>query len=92
MANPIVLSDNLTIHNIQTLFDELKQRCSETDNEIILDASGIEDIDTSGFQMLLALKRHSENGGKQLQWLGVDEKVIELSRKLALQTPLNFPV
>ncbi|WP_319557791.1 STAS domain-containing protein [Thiomicrorhabdus sp.] len=92
MANPIVLNDSLTIHNIQAQFDELKQQFAEADSNLLLDASAVENIDTSGFQMLLALKRHAGNSGKQVKWQGVGENFLQLSEKLNLQKPLNLSV
>ncbi len=88
MSNEIKLPENLTIHHIDAHFNELNTLFNDTGDEIILEASGIETIDTAGLQTLLVLVKNASENGKNVAWLNSPDILKDSAEKLGLTQEL----
>ncbi|WP_019556693.1 STAS domain-containing protein [Thiomicrorhabdus arctica] len=84
MSNQIKLPENLTIHHIEAHFSELNKLFNDSGDEITVDASGIETIDTAGLQTLLVLVSNAKENGKVLTWSNSSEILKTSAEKLGL--------
>jgi anti-sigma B factor antagonist len=80
-----------TVNNINALItDEIRDRIIKlTDNsnpKVILDLSGVEYIDSSGFGCFLSLLRAVKNNYGELKFLNPEPPIVELINTLHLQT------
>jgi anti-anti-sigma factor len=71
------LEGELSIYSIAELKTTLSEVLAE-DARVALDLSGVEDIDTAGIQLLLALKRAAEHRHKHLAFLHQSGPVLQL--------------
>ncbi|MCC2607807.1 STAS domain-containing protein [Planctobacterium marinum] len=67
--------DRLTIHSIETLYDEWRLLFSKLPNALQVDASDTQDADAAGVQLLYSLL-------KQLAFKGVEVNVVAVHPKL----------
>ncbi|MFG6447860.1 lipid asymmetry maintenance protein MlaB [Roseateles sp. BYS180W] len=66
------LGASWTIPNAAALHEKLMQRCGElpsTESTMVLELSGVEEVDSTGIQLLLSLRRALHERGQQLQLL-----------------------
>lgn len=91
MSNQIQLPENLTIHHIEDHFNELNKKLNEDlGDEIVLDASAVESIDTSGLQTLLVLVKSTTDNGKKVSWQNVPEILSSSAKKIGIEQELAF--
>ena len=88
MSNEIKLPENLTIHHIETHFNELNRLFNDAGDEIIMEASDIETIDTAGLQTLLILIKNASEDGKKIAWLNPSDILKHSADKLGLTQDL----
>jgi len=91
MSSEIKLPENLTIHHIDDHFNELNQQFSDADNEIKIEASAVETIDTAGLQTLLVLVKNTLENDKTISWENTPEILTTSSEKLGLSQALLLP-
>ncbi|MDA3806459.1 MAG: STAS domain-containing protein [Thiomicrorhabdus sp.] len=90
MSNEIKLPENLTIHHIETHFNELNKLFNDSSDEISLDASSVDTIDTAGLQTLLILVTNAVENGKVISWLNPSEIIKTSAEKLGLMQELQL--
>ena len=88
MSNEIKLPENLTIHHIDAHFNELNTLFNDASDEITLEASSIETIDTAGLQTLLVLVKNASENGKNVVWLNSPDVLKDSAEKLGLTQEL----
>lgn len=88
MSNEIKLPENLTIHHIEAHFNELNKQFNDAGDEIAMEASAVETIDTAGLQTLLALVKHAAGNGKKISWLNTPDILKNSAEKLGLSQEL----
>lgn len=71
----------------------LKARLEEVlpDGDIIIDATGLERVDTAALQLLVLFRRELEQRGGTLSWLGTNDVLAEAAGVLGLEQLLNLP-
>jgi len=88
MSTEIKLPENLTIHHIDNHFNELNKLFDESENEIKIEASAVESIDSAGLQTLLILIKNSLDNDKTISWENTPDIVQTSSDKLGLSQAL----
>ena len=88
MSTEIKLPENLTIHHIDNHFNELNQLFNSAENEIKIEASAVETIDSAGLQTLLILIKNSLNNNKTIAWENTPDIIQTSSEKLGLSQAL----
>lgn len=85
-AYTICCIPSLTIKNSQTFLSDIKQIISNINKltKLIIDISSIEEIDTAGMQLLIAIKKTAEQLGISLNWQGTSEEVEKKAKLLGL--------
>ncbi|MGM0541980.1 MAG: STAS domain-containing protein [Pseudomonadota bacterium] len=90
MSNEIKLPENLTIHHIEAHFNELGKLFDHSGDEIFMDASSVETIDTAGLQTLLVLVTNATENGKTITWSNASEIIKTSAEKLGLMRHLQL--
>ncbi len=81
----MVISDALEWHNkISAAFD--------TAAEIVLDGSKIEQIDSIGLQLLVAIFKQASNSGVRVTWRGVSDALLVSADQLGLVEILHLDI
>jgi len=80
---------DLTIHHTDTLKD-IAQTCLDAKNDAVFELSNINDIDTSGLQLLIATNAHFTKHQRKLNLTGLNEQVFEYMSVLGLLDQLNI--
>jgi len=62
----------------------------DTSTQIVVDASGVEDADTAGLQLLLAFTREARSRSIALRWRLGGPALITAARRLGLETELGL--
>ena len=84
MASTINLPESLTIHTIETSYNEINTAVSDLGDDIILDAQAVENIDTSGLQSLLSIIQTAQNNQKNISWQNTNETLTNAAKKTGL--------
>lgn len=90
MSNVIKLPENLIIHHIEAHFNELNKLFNDSGDEISMDASSVETIDTAGLQTLLILVANAVENGKSIAWSNASEALKTSAEKLGLMQELQL--
>lgn len=90
MSSEITLPNNLTIHDIEDHFNTLNQAFNEADNEIVIQASAVESVDTSGLQMLLVLINNAVANDKNVTWQNTPEIISTGAEKIGINAELKL--
>lgn len=88
MSTEIKLPENLTIHHIDVHFNTLNQMFSDAEDEIEIEASAVEAIDSAGLQTLLILIKNSTQNDKTISWKNTPEVIQVGAEKLGLSQTL----
>ena len=88
MSSEIKLPESLTIHHIEDHFNTLSNLFNESEDEIIIEASAVETIDTAGLQALLALIKSTEDNNKSVTWQNTSETLSTSAEKIGLSQAL----
>ena len=90
MANVINLPESLTIHTIETNYNEINEAVSDLGDDIVFDAQAIENIDTSGLQSLLSIIQTAEKNQKTVRWQNVNNVLNDAAKKTGLFEALQL--
>lgn len=71
------IEGEFTIYNAQQIKDGLLEHLAAS-NEIELDLGGITEMDTAGFQLLLAAKREGTRLGKTVRYVSHSQAALEV--------------
>lgn len=88
-APPFALQGDLDLFSIQGQWDALRARLAGHRGPMVLDLSGIGDLDLSGLQLLLALERQANAQGVSLSLTGVQAEWAGRFRPLGLAALLE---
>lgn len=83
--NSIVLESTLGTSEVGPLYDTLKCLLA-TDQDVRIDGSKVESIDTSAVQLLVAFIQTIDASGCRVSWDGVSEKLEKTSLLLGLSS------
>ena len=83
------LEPNLCIANIQEMRETLEPRLGGA-GVVCVDGGGVEAIDTTGVQLLLAFKAALESTGAKLRWNGVSQRLSEAAVTLGAHEVLEL--
>ena len=75
--NTVVLKGKLVVSEIDTIHTQIETLLDELPPDLVLNLSGVDEIDTSGMQLLLALKKsieERERGSLQIKSASVSVK------------------
>lgn len=87
--SPSRIPTALTIREAGPLCEQLLARLADCASPIRMDLSGVETIDTSGIQMLMAFQRSVERTGSVCEWADPSEAVSRIVELLGV-TSLRF--
>jgi anti-anti-sigma regulatory factor len=90
MSSQLSLPDNMTIHNISEVFNDLKLTVSSEQDKLIIDCSALEMIDTSGLQALLVLKSDLVSRDVEFGWQNVNETLSTAAQNIGLSEALDL--
>lgn len=90
MSETIQLPENLTIHHIEAHYNELNKQFNDAGDQIAIEASALENIDTSGLQTLLVLVNTALENGKKISWKNPPEVLISSAKKIGIDQALSF--
>ncbi|MEA1990105.1 MAG: STAS domain-containing protein [Pseudomonadota bacterium] len=90
MSNTIQLPESLTIHHIESHFNDLNKKFNDISDEIVIEASTLETIDTSGLQTLLVLVKTATDNGKTITWQDIPEILTTSAKKIGIDQALAF--
>lgn len=62
----LALNGSMTASHIESIYAQLEPLLDEMIHDMVLDLSGVDEIDISGLQILYAIKRSAENEGSFL--------------------------
>jgi len=85
------LKGALTIYSVAEARKEIPARMAKL-KALVLDLSGIEEMDTSGVQLLLWLKRDATKRGSALALINHSPAVLEVLDLLKLTTAFGDPI
>jgi len=83
----VLTFDNVNKLNIliaQSLKEEVAEFLTKANTKLVLDLSGIEYVDSSGFGALLSILRNAKNNDSQFKICNVSADVMELVKLLQL--------
>jgi anti-sigma B factor antagonist len=86
------IKDDMNIYNAESLKETLLGFCHPGTQELQLDLSAVNEIDSAGLQLLLLLKAESQKRGFTLRLVRHSEAVIEVFELLKLGTYFGDPV
>lgn len=86
----LTLGASLTLREVIDLQRELIVAEAGSD-ELRLDGSGVQRVDTAGLQLLVALARRRKVAGQPLSWTGVSPALLQGSTRLGLAALLGLP-
>ncbi|MFQ3220560.1 MAG: anti-sigma B factor antagonist [Paraglaciecola sp.] len=84
----VTIDDDMTIYSIKELKDGLSE-IIDIFQEIDLDLSAVKEIDTTGIQLLLALKRELISKDKKLKISSASAVIIKLMEDYSVNNILN---
>lgn len=83
------VSADMTIYSAVSNLSEIKEYYSQF-NHIEVDLSAVEEVDSSGVQILLALKRNAEKDGKQVVLSEMSAPVAEIMDLLNIRSHFDW--
>lgn len=86
--NSIVLESNLGTSEVGSLYDTLKCLLA-TEQDVRIDGSNVESIDTSAAQLLVAFIKSVDASGCRVTWDGISEKMEKTNVLLGLDADLH---
>lgn len=88
----LCITGGMTVFEVAELRDRLSTALNTAPERLSLDLSGVEEIDTAGTQLLLALKRQAAKEGKALEYCLHSAAVLGVIDLLNLAGALGDPV
>jgi len=71
----LIENDKLTISKIRDIYKELQEEF-DLSNHIIVDLKNVDEIDLSGLQLLISLKKSCELENKKLELLNIKDSLM----------------
>lgn len=90
MSATITFPDNLTIGQITQIYEDLKPVIEGENEQLMINASAVDSIDTAGLQLLLRIKQVCVDKNISFSWDGVSDTVKQNSEKLGMNSALDF--
>jgi anti-anti-sigma factor len=90
-VNTLKVDGEMTIYSAAEYKLRLLEQFAQC-NELELDLSGVEDMDSAGLQILLMLKHEAETTGRQLRLINHSQAVFEILELLNMQGYFGDPV
>lgn len=90
MSKSISLPENLTIHQISEHFAEIKRAVAGANSAVQFDAAALDNIDTSGVQMLLAVVKSLNERGVSVSWENQGSGLVDSAKQLGLSQALQL--
>ena len=87
----ITLPTALTIQSVSADHKDLIERISSIEAPVQLDAGSIEEIDTAGMQLLLALVNELNAQSLKTEWQSPSEVLIQTAATLGMSEALALP-
>lgn len=91
MESAIHLPSQLTIRQIEQVYRQCEEALKGSGN-LLIDASEVSKIDTSGVQLLLALKAELDQQHSTLEWVGISNAMRDAVRFIGVQHLLENSV
>jgi len=88
----VSVQEDMTIYNAASIKDTFLSWCSSGATELEVDLSAVEELDSTGLQLLLSLKSESQKRAFNLRLLGHSQAVIEVFELLKLSMYFGDPV
>lgn len=88
----LCVTGSMTIFEVAELREQLSSALAAADEPLRVDLSGVEEIDTAGTQLLIALKRQALRDGKTLEYRLHSAAVLAAMDLLNLAGTLGDPV
>lgn len=82
-SGKIVLENSPCISEASTLYETMKCFIA-TDQDVVIDATGVESTDTATIQLLVAFSSHVENSENEISWVGGSEAFCKTATSLGL--------
>ncbi len=83
----VTLDERIDIGRVEAVYSKFEESLQRTEN-VDIDASGVERIDTSGFQVVVAFCRAIEKSGRSVRITAVSEAFRSNARLLGLEPHL----
>lgn len=87
----ITLPASLTIQSVAADHKDLSERITEIEASVQIDASAVEEIDTAGMQLLLALVNEFNTQSVKAEWQSPSEVLIQTASILGMSEALALP-
>lgn len=87
----ITLPTSLTIQSASSDHKELSERISHIEAPVQIDAGAVEEIDTAGMQLLLALVTELNTQSLKAEWQSPSEVLIQTAAILGMSEALALP-
>ena len=71
----LIESDKLTISKIRDIYKEIKEEFHLSEN-LIIDFKNVDEIDLSGLQLLISLKKSCKQKNKKLELLNIKDELL----------------
>ena len=85
----VTIEDDMTIYSINEIKNDLSREI-ELYQKFDLDLSGVEEIDTAGIQLILALRRELISKSKELKISAVSDVVTKLFKNYSINSLFNL--
>jgi phospholipid transport system transporter-binding protein len=86
----LILGASLTLREVMDLQRELIVADAGSE-ELRVEGSGVQRVDTAGLQLLVALAKRREAAGQPLRWSGVSPALLQGSTRLGIAALLDLP-
>ncbi len=88
----VELPARMTTDGIRALHAELKTRLrtGKAPPRLIIDGTRVEEVDTAGLQLLLAMRRSADAAGSTIEWRSPSAALVRAARNLALTDALGW--
>lgn len=80
----------MDISQIKQWYDTTLPQLDDVQNDVLIDVSSLQKIDTTGIQLLTAVVRYVENKGKKVIWSELSPAFINAATMLGLQNVLGM--
>ena len=71
----LIESDKLTISKIRDIYKEIKEEFHLSEN-LIIDFKNVDEIDLSGLQLLISLKKSCKQKNKKLELINIKDELL----------------
>jgi anti-anti-sigma factor len=71
----LIENDKITIHKIRDIYQNIKEKF-DTSNNITIDMKNIDEIDLSGLQLLISLKKSCDKENKEFQLINIKDELL----------------